>query len=220
MAQDNNFGFANMPKIIEYAGGKRRAITMTAKSSSVHWMGGFVGIISGAEAGVEFGVNTYTDDYYVYGLTTGIFAANGMPIQEFANRNGTITNATSFAPLKYTFAATNDEASTTSAKLEYLEVMPILPGDILEVVLSNDAGTAVAARGTTTVAGTTTSTANFGVCLEVNSSAPFTLKESTGVLASANMDFITVSDRRWHPLNPNAVYVQVIRSALTINAAD
>jgi len=223
MGVSNNTGRINMPRIVQsaYGGGIiPKTIRKVALDSSVHYLGGFVGRYSGTEAGLEFGIPTYADDQYIWGFVVGIYDADGVVVTESSNLKGTITAATAFAPYGYTFSATNDESNTTSADLEFLEIQPVMPGDTLEVTLCTNAGTATSNRGTTTVAGTTTSTDNLNVSMNINATAPWCADETTGVVATANMDFITTKLNMKQPARSDRVYVDVIRSAMLFQAAD
>jgi hypothetical protein len=143
---------------------------------------------------------------------------SNVPIWDDANKAGTVTDATGELPVKYTFASTNDEASTTTAKLEQVDVMPIYPGDILEVALWGGAAIAVA-RGTTTAAGTTTSSANIGVSMAIAATYDFAVLESGASKTTANNDFITVEVDGKKPANPKHVYVMCTRKASSYTVA-
>lgn len=193
----------------------RTTLLLPALSSSVHYLGNFVPFIAGSDAapaGAEFGIPAFADDGIVGGFVVGMRRKNGsVPLWDDALHAGTVTDATGELPVKYTFSATNDQASTTSASLELLEIMPIYNGDILEVSLFG-ASTASVARGTTVAAGTTLSTANMGVGLAVNVTYPFSLLESGGAKLLANKDFMTTLLDGNQPTNSNRVYVFPIRN--------
>lgn len=207
-----------MPKIVRFAGGKARtSIFLPALDSSAHYLGAMVPLITGADAapqGAEFGVPAFTDDSRPMGFVVGMKRQNGsVPLWDDELKAGTVTAATGELPVKYTFSASNDESNTTSAVKEMLEIMELVPGDIVELALWG-ASTVSVARGTTTAAGTTGSSANVGVGLEVNATYPFALTESTAAVALANLDFITVEVDGKKPANPNHVYAMLVRGAL------
>lgn len=207
-----------LPKIVNDEA--RATVVLPALDSSVHWIGGLVslrGTDTAAPAGPEFGVPTYADDQFIYGIVVAFLDRNGAPIQNGdITGQGTLVNATGYLPAKYTFSATNEE-SNASPKGEMLEILPIKADDILEMALWG-ASTAPVKRGTTTAAGTTASSANFGVSLAVNATYPFSLLESTAVVAEANMDFKTVRYFNRHPVNAYKVFVQGIRLASQVIA--
>ncbi len=216
----NNYGFMHMPKIVRYAqGSKRTTQKLPALSSAAIYMGQFVPFITGADAspaGAEFGIPVFNDDNRIFGVVVGMSRTGSLvPLIDDPLAQGAVTNATGELPVKYTFAATNDEASTTTAKHELLEILPIMPGDILEVATWG-ASTIAVARGTTTAAGTTTSSANIGVGMSVNTTYPWAVTESTAAKNLANLDFITVEVDGQKPLNPKHVYVMCIRNFASV----
>jgi hypothetical protein len=212
----NNYGFMHMPKIVRYASGETRTtIKLPALSSAALYLGSFVPFIQGSDAaptGAELGIPAFADDNRIFGIVVGMSKTGSLtPIWDNPDRLGTVADATGELPLKYTFASTNDEASTTSAKKELVEILPIMPGDILEVATWGGAAVAVA-RGTTTAAGTTTSSANIGVGMAVAVTYPWAVLESGAAKNLANTDFITVEVDGQKPLNPKHVYVMCIRN--------
>lgn len=208
-----NYGAPHMPKLVR--GIQRSTVTMPGLSSAEIYMGGFVGFVDGADAtpdGTEFGIAAWSDDTRLWGSVVG-FKRNdsNVPIQDDANRAGTVTDATGELPMKYAFAATNSEENTTSADLEMVEIMPVLPGDIWEVSLWG-ASTASVARATTTAAGTSNSTDNVGVGLAVDTTYHFALLESGADMDLDDCDFITVSLDGKKPRRTHRVYVKCIRA--------
>jgi hypothetical protein len=218
----NNYGFMHMPKIVRFAGGKARsAMTLPALDSASLYLGGFVPLIAGTAGadGIEFGVPAFADDGIIGGFIIGMHRkGSNVPLWDDELRAGTVTNATGELPVKYAFSASNDESNTTSAILEQVDIMPIMPGDILEVALFG-ASTASVARGTTTAAGTTTSSANIGVSMAVAGTYDFALLESGASKTTANQDFMTVEVDGKKPANPNHVYVMCTRKASSYTVA-
>ncbi|MFQ5493576.1 MAG: hypothetical protein ACE5DX_05460 [Candidatus Dojkabacteria bacterium] len=219
----SNKGFGHMPRIVSYGGSsKRQPVRLTARDSAAIYLGGFVPMIEGTEAapaGAEFGIPAFSDDDRIYGFVIG-FSRNGkaLPIQDDPDKAGTVTDATGEVPMKYTFSATNDESNTTSADLEQAIVMPVMPGDILEIALWGGAAVSVA-RATTTAAGTTNSSANMGVGISVDTTYHFALTESTAAKALADLDFLTTKFNNRQPSNPNHVYVRCVRKDTTVVVA-
>jgi hypothetical protein len=216
----NNYSNPNQPIIKRSSlarGPERSTFSFPGKSSQAYYVGQIVSIVNGTDAaptGQEGFVGPWADDALGYGIVEGFKKRKGiLPIQDDANRSGTVTDATSFLPMKYTFAATNDELSGSSALLEQVVVTPIYPGDTLEMCLVNDGGTALVSRATTTAAGTTNSSDNTNVGLAVNATAPFALTESTANKTLANLDFLTTLVDGNKPANTKHVYVKLIRSS-------
>lgn len=218
-----NYGYGYLPKIVRFGDGNssRGTISMTGKSSEAIYLGSFVPMATGSDAspsGAELGIPAFTDDSTIIGFVVG-FTRNGftVPIQDDDLRAGTVTDATGFLPMKYTFGAANDDASTTSAVREQVVIMPVQPGDILKVALWG-ASTSPVARGTTTAAGTTLSSDNMGVALPVNATYPWSLLEASAAKLLANMDFVTVEVDGKKPNSKYFVYVQCVRkfSSLTV----
>lgn len=223
----NNYGPMHTPRIVRNLFGvkteDRTKIRMVGLSSSAHYLGAFVPLIQGSSAaptGAELGIPAFADDNLILGFVTGFYRhGSDVPIQDDPGRAGTITDATGELPMKYTFGAANDQASTTSATAEEVEIMPIHPGDILEVSLWG-ASTASVDRGTTTAYGTTTSSANLGVGMSVNATYPFSLLESTAAKNLANLDFITVQLDGKSPVKSNRVYAIPLRTVFGRAVAD
>ena len=220
----NNYGYGLGPQIKVFAGGKERNnVTLPALSSAAIYLGGFVpGITNTAAApyGIEFGVPAFSDDALIYGFVVGMHRLGSMvPLWDDPLKAGTVTDATGYLPVKYTFSSANDDASTTSAKYEMLDIMPIVPGDILEVTLWGGS-TVPVVRATTTAYGTTASTANMGVGMSVDTTYHFALTESTGAKALANLDFVTTLIDGKRPANPYRVYVQCVRKSETATAVE
>jgi len=196
---------------------ERSTIKLPAIDSSAIYLGSFVSMISSGTdatpAGLEFGVRAFADDDLVLGIAVGFTRKDTLlPIWEDDKRAGTVTAATGELPVKYTFASTNDNSNTTSRKDELVEILPIMPGDVLEIALWG-ASTVSVARGTTTASGTTTSSDNINVGIAVNTTYPFSLLESGAVVSSlANVDFITTSIDGHLPSNPNHVYAMCMRA--------
>lgn len=216
----NNYGYMHMPRIVRFAqGSKRTTQKLPALSSAALYLGQFVPFITGADAtpsGAEFGIPAFADDNRIFGIVVGFSRTGSLtPLIEDPNKQGTVTDATGELPVKYTFAATNDEASTTSAKKELVEILPIMPGDILEVATWG-ASTVAVNRGTTTAAGTTTSSANIGVGMAVAVTYPWAVLESGASKTLANQDFITVEVDGQKPLNPKHVYVMCVRNFASV----
>lgn len=218
----NNYGFRHMPRIVRFAGGKARStITMPGLDSAALYLGGFVPFLNGTDGadGAEFGIPAFTDDAIIFGFVAGFHRqSSSLPIWEDELKAGTVTNATGERPVKYTFASTNDESNTTSAIKEMVDIMPIVPGDILEVALWG-ASTISVARGTATAAGTTASSANIGVSLAVAATYDFAVLESGAAVAVANKDFITLEVDGKKPSDPNHVFVMCIRKFTDRNVA-
>ena len=205
-----------MPKIVRFAGGKARStVSMPGLSSAAIYLGGFVPMIDGSDAapaGTEFGVPAWGDDDTIYGFVVGFHKLGKiMPIWEEPDYAGTVTAATGELPMKYTFNAANSEASTTSGYYEQVEIMPVMSGDILEVSLWG-AGAVSVDRATTTAWGTTTSSANIGVGLAVDTTYHFALLESGAAATLANDDFMTIELDGKKPRRLHRVYVQCIRA--------
>lgn len=220
----SNYGFRHMPRIVQYAGGvrARNTVLMPIKNSAAIYLGGFVPLITGTAAapqGAEFGVPAFTDDALIYGFVKKFQRPLSLvPIWDDALKKGTVTDATGELPVKYTASASNDGSNATPDG-ELAEIMPILPGDILEIALWG-ASTISVARGTTTATGTTGSSGNFGVGMSVNTTYHFAVTESTAAKALANLDFITIMWNGKQPKDPNHVYVQCVRSGITAVVAE
>lgn len=214
----NNYGHMHTPKLVRNLYGAktsgRTTLKLPAKDSAAIYLGGFVPFVTGADAtpsGVEFGIPAFTDDSIVGGIVVNMTRKGSLlPIWEDSARAGTVTDATGELPLKYTFSATNAENNTTSAALEMVEIMPIMNGDIFEVALWG-ASTVSVVRGTTTAAGTTTSSDNTFVSMSVNTTYHFALLESSAAVTMANLDFVTVMVDGQKPANPKHVYVMCTR---------
>jgi hypothetical protein len=210
----------HMPKTVRFAGGKARStIDAVGLDSGAYYLGGFVSTLDGTN-GAEFAPAVWADDKKVFGYVVKFHRQGSLvPIEYDDKRAGTLTAASGELPIKYAFASTNDESNTTSAKFEMLEIMPIYPGDILEVSLWG-ASTISVARGTTTAWGTTASSANYGVSMSVEATYHFALLESSAVVASANMDFMTTQFGKGKPANSHRVFVQCMRCANSMVVAD
>lgn len=210
----NNYGTPHMPKLIKTYDGTavsdRTSIAYPILDSAALYIGQFVSI-GDRTNGAEFGIGALADDGLIYGFVEK-FTRKGSetPIQDDPDKAGTVTDATSVIPMKYTASSTNDESNTTSAKGELVHIVPLVQGDILEVSLFNDAGTAAVNRGTTTAAGTTDSSANFGVSMPVELDAPFALREAGATKAHADNDFMVVKPGFQEPAELHRVYVQLI----------
>lgn len=218
MALSINTGFANMPRVV--VGRKREDIALPALASSVHWLGGFVaysGTATATPSGEEGGIPTYADDQFIGGFVVGFLDKDGNPIQnkDTTSYKGTLVDATGYLPAKYTFSSTNDEVAAKTGSVtadgEMILVRPIFAEDILEISLWG-ASTAPVARGTTTAAGVTTSSANFGVSMAVNSTYPFSLLESTAAVTMANLDFRTTRINNKWPMASHRVFASCTRS--------
>ncbi len=216
----DNYGAPNLPSIKRtFLGGRaeeRTAITMVGKSSTKFFLGEFVPFGAGTIAAPtipQYAVDNYQAKQFTGYFVTGFYKSNNtsLPIQDDPSRSGTLTDATAVAPMAYTFPANNDDDAGTSAVRELVELMPIFAGDILEVSLSNDAGTAMVARGTTTAFGSSGSSANMGVGLAVEADAPFALQESSASTTLADLDFVTTRIDDRYPALTNRVYVTPIR---------
>jgi len=216
----------HMPKIVRNVFGAsldRSTLKATALDGAAIYLGGFVPLVTGSDAapnGAEFGIPAFADDSRIFGFVVNM-TRKGSPISVWNDdaRAGTVTNATGELPVKYTFSATNDESNTTSGKYEEVEIMPIVPGDILEVSLWG-AGAVAVARGTTTAWGTTTSSANIGIGLAVDTTYHFALLESGASKTLANQDFMTVRLDGSYPASTKRVYVMPIRAFDKFNAVD
>lgn len=221
--------FSHSPRIVRNLYGlpveERTTIKLPALDSAAIYLGSFVPFITGtdaAPAGAEFGIPAFTDDSRVFGFVSGFTKGDSnVPIWELGSSDyqGTVTAATGELPLKYTFSSTNDESNTTSADLEQVVITPIHAGDILEVSLWG-ASTVAVARGTTTTAGTTTSSANIGVSMSVDTTYSFALLESSAAKNTANLDFITTEIDGQKPTNSKRVYAQCIRAFSAFENAD
>ena len=127
MSLSGNYGGIHMPVLkrsLSGTGAQRSTIKLPAKNSAALYLGAFVPLIQGTDAaptGIEFGVPAIADDNRVGGVVVGFTRDGVTPIQEDSKRAGTITDATGELPMKYTFASTNDQSNTTSAKLEMVE---------------------------------------------------------------------------------------------------
>lgn len=212
---------ANMPKIVRNIFGittERSTFLLPGLDSAAIYLGQFASIVVGTN-GAEFGIPGWTDDDTIFGIVTGFHKQGSLlPIWDEATISGAITAETGEIPLKYTFAATNDESNTT-AKKEMVEILPIHSGDIIEVTLWG-ASTASIARGTTTAAGTTASSANIGVSMSVEATYPFALLESSAAVATANLDFITVELDGKKPANSKHQFVMPTRGLSSFRAAN
>jgi len=212
----------HMPRLVRAATGRaedRSTWKIPGEDSTKLYMGQFVAL-SDATNGKEFGITTLADDDYIFGFVVGFTRLGSLvPIQDDPLKAGTVTDATGELPMAYTFASTNDESNTTSAKMELAEIMPIQTGDIIEVSLWG-ASTISVIRGTTTAAGTTASSDNIGVSMATDATYPWALTESTAVVAQANMDFMTVSLDGYKPENTRRVYVSPTRCFSSAGAAN
>lgn len=227
----------NVPELIwdsksgGFGGDARTTLIVPGTDSATVTLGGILPLLDGtgvAPTGFEGGVGAFADDDLIGGYIVDVRSANGMSVFDPNNtgKEGTVTDATSVIPAKYTFAASNDQVNTTP-KLEYIVFTPIFTGDILEMSLFNDAGTATVDRGTTTAKGTTGSSAHIGVGMSVNVTAQVGLTESTAAVDFANLDFFTVpspseglgQNLSLTPERSDRVYVSVIRSAWNAIAA-
>lgn len=210
----NNYGAMHMPQIVRNLYGwniNRPTLKLPVEDSTALYVGQFVSM-NDATNGKEFGITTYADDDYLFGFVTGFTRLDSnVPIQDDPQRQGTVTDATGEIPMKYTFSSTNDESNTTSADLELAEIMPIHNGDIIEVSLWG-ASTVSVARGTTTAAGTTTSSDNIGVSMSVDTTYPFALTESTAAKTQADLDMMTISLDGHKPGNSHRVYAVPTRT--------
>jgi hypothetical protein len=205
-----------MPKLKLSANGRgseRNIVRLPGVDSEAIYLGAVV-------KRTEFGVAAFTDDATAFGVVVG-FSRQGssLPIWDDALKGGTVTDATGQLPAKYTFASTNDESNTTSAKCELVHVLPILPDDVWEFSVWG-ASTVAVDRGTTTAAGTTASSANSGVHMSVDTTYPWALTESTAAAAATNLDFITTDIGGKKPTLSHRVYVQCVRSFASDRAAN
>lgn len=216
MASNNS----NMPKIVRNIYGittERTTLRLPIQDSAAIYLGSFVSL-NDPTNGKEYGVPAFTDDSYIFGIAVGFFRKGSLlPIWEDGNKQGSVTAATGELPLKYTASASNEE-SNASPYLEEIEILPIAPGDIIEVTLWG-AGTVAVARATTTAAGTTGSSANVGVSMSVDPTYSFALTESTAAVAQANLDFEVVRLDGNQPKNSKRVYVAPIRAFAQVGAA-
>lgn len=208
------------PRTVRFAGGKARStIRAVGLDRGAYYLGGFVSTLDGTN-GAEYAPAVWDDDKKIAGYIIGFYRKGSLvPIQYDDARAGTLTAATGELPIKYTFSATNDESNTTSSSYEVIEIMPIYPGDILEVSLWGGSTVSVA-RGTTTAWGTTGSSANYGVSMAVDTTYHFALTESGAAVASANLDFMTTQFGTGKPANSHRVYVQCMRCANSVVVAD
>lgn len=212
----SNFSATNLPRLVRAAsdpGEARSTVLLPGIDSSAPFMGSFVSL-------AQYGVKPYAAGEFIFGVVVGMRPPAGgnkpntgnYPLFDYPNKQGTVTDATTFRPVQYTFASTNDDSNGTSAKRELVEVLPLCPGDILEVTLSDDAGTASVARGTTTAFGTSGSSANIGVYLPVEPDATFALTESAASATATALHFRTVRVDDAQPANPYRVYVECVRA--------
>jgi len=223
----NDYGIYEVPNLVKSMGvpyGERATLTVVAKSSTTVYWGQFVAIMNGTQAaptGIEFGTTSATAGKPIFGVVVGIHktAGSSYSLADDATRSGTYTAATTitsstsgnrYIPWKYQFAATNDEASTTSAIKEVMEVLPIYSGDIFEISLVNSGGTSFINRGTTTAAGTTGSSDNLHIGFSINSTLPFALTESSAAKALAGLDFISIDVDGRKPSVPYHVFAQAL----------
>lgn len=229
----------NQPELIwdgksgSFGGENRTTVAAPGTSSATLTLGGFVPDLDGtavAPTGLEGGFKAFADDDLIGYFIVDIVTADGLSVfdENAVNKKGTVTAATAVLPAKYTFSATNDQLSGDSADLELVIAKPIYTGDILEVSLFNDAGTATVARGTTTAYGTTGSSAHIGVGMAVNVTAQVGLTESTAAVDFADLDFRVVGTpqvRRGsrsvnlYPDRTDRVYVTPIRASWNATAA-
>ncbi len=215
-----NYGINYVPTLVQALDGgditQRTSYQVPMKSSQTFYYGQPVDIMGGTTAaptGAEFGAIAHVGAKPIVGFVKGIHRAGAnYPIQSDGQRAGTFTSATTFAPWKYVASATNDESNTTSMVGELVEINLAVPGDIWEILLCNDGGTAYVARGTTTAWGTTNSSANTGVGLTFNTTAPWALTESTAAKAFIGLDVLTTTVNGLYPKNPNAVFVFLLRT--------
>jgi len=227
-AIEYDINIQHMPKIVRNIFGcrpeERSTIAMPGLDSAAIYLGGFVPLVQGSTAaptGAEFGIPALADDDRILGFVSGFRTKDGsLPLWEDNRKQGTITNGTGELPLKYTFKSTNDESNNQPASPGELAVItPIMPGDILEVSLWGGSTVSVD-RGTTTAWGTTTSSANIGVGMSVDTTYHFALTESIAAKNLANLDFITVELDGKKPKLSHRVYVMPIRSFGQFIAAD
>lgn len=226
----NTTAHPNVPKLARTLLGNttdRGYERIVAVDSSTFTIGQFVTLLDGtavAPTPVEYGVKAFADDDLIGYIVTNFYYPVGNGMRSILDDNGadaagTFTNETAFSPAKYQFAATNDDSNGDSAVRELVELMPICTGDVLEVVLTNDGGTATVDRATTDDFGDTGSSANIGVGLAINTTAPFGLTESTASTTLDNLDFITTRVEDRYPERSDAVYVRLLRSGFNATAA-
>jgi len=216
MASQNNYGHPNTPDLKQAVDGKgdcRTRWKWVAIDSSAIFVGEFVGTMSAPTTGVALGVQAWADNTLIRGYVEGFTRANSArPIAEDPDAAGTVTDATAVVPMKYTFGATQDRGNAAGV-LERVAIVPILPGDILEVTLMNDAGTATADRGTTTGSDLE------GYCLGVEAGAPYGAQESSSSTTATGLDFQIVTIDGTFPRRSDRVYVQSINQGNAIDVA-
>lgn len=202
-----NYGPKNMPKLVYSASGKaseRTTHKIAAIDSSAIYLGSFVSITDSASASVAYGCRPFTAADAVYGVAVGFYKQGGeVPVIDQPNQKGTITNATGIFPMKYTFSASNDRSNATP-DMELVEILPVMPGDIWEISLVDNAGTAAGTRGTTTGSDVE------GYALGINTTSPFALNETTSSLTMTGLNFVTTNLNGYLPSRTDRVYVQPI----------
>lgn len=223
MSYSKNYGYAHTPKIVRSLDGSavegRTTIKVPILDSAALYLGAFVPFVNANGTLSEFGVKAVADDDYIGGIVVGFTAKDGiLPIQDDTSRAGTLTDATGSLPMKYAAASTNDQSNTTSAVMELAEIVCIKNTDVLEVALWG-ASTIPVVRGTTTAEGTTTSSANFGVALAVDTTYHFALLESGAAATTVDKDFVTVLLDGNQPKNPYHVYVMPVKTQSALASA-
>lgn len=213
-----NFSAINAPKLVYSPYGdasSRGTYGMVAIDSSAIYEGSFVSNMDALGTALAEGVRAFADDDLIVGVAQ-YFTKYGssLPIKSAADGGaGSITNPTGILPMKYTFASTNGRADA-ARKLELVQILPVLPGDIWEVTLLNDAGTATVNRGTTVGSDLE------GYAMSINTTSPFGLQESTASLTTANLDAVIVSLNGRFPERTDRVYVQFLRLVATATLAE
>ena len=213
-----NFSAINAPRLVYSPYGdasSRGTYGMVAIDSSAIYEGSFVSNMDVLGTSLAEGVRAFGDDDLILGVAQYFTKYNSsLPIKSTADGGaGTITAPTGILPLKYTFASTNGRADA-ARKLEMVQILPALPGDIWEVTLLNDGGTATANRGVTTGSDLE------GYAMSLNTTSPFGLTESTSSLTTADRDAVTVSLHGRLPERLDRVYVQFLRLVATATLAE
>lgn len=215
----DNFGGPNTPKLVYSPFGdaaRRGTYSMVGIDSTAPFEGSVISNTDAIGTSVQYGVRNFADDDLPYGIVKAFKKfGSSLPIKgnNFETVAGVVTNATAFAPMKYTFSATNDR-SNANPSLELIEFLPILPGDVWEMSLVNDAGTATVNRGTTSGSDVE------GGALAINTTATFGLTESTVSTTLANLDAQIITWNGKFPDRADRVFVQFIRLRTTVNVAD
>lgn len=211
----DNYSHKNIPRrIFRQVGMTTDTFPYVGFDSTAIYAGSVVALMSDVSTGIADGVKAWTDGDPMLGVAMKFTTnTNDNPVQlPKAKYNGTITNATSINPMKYTFNAANDTSNATPY-LDLVHVDRFLPGDIWEFTLVDNAGTAVSTRGTTTGSG------KQGYFLGINTTSPFALNETTATTTGTGLDFMVVNYRGTQPVDTSRVYVTPVFDVSKFNVA-